>query len=280
MENTLVIYLSVITFFFAFLAVLAITFEWYLSSIRKLNLYSKEDFKMNIKIGVVAALLQACCKGWVLASWFYFYHLSVFQFETSIIVLLEIFILNEFVYYWYHRLSHRVPILWAVHVNHHSSPYFNFSTAARNAVFGVFFKNAFLCILPILGYHPLACLFVHVVCQLLTFFQHTQLKFNFGLLAWILNTPSHHKVHHGRNEAYKDKNFGQVLIIFDRMFGTFAEEKDEAIFGVDEDLNQESIWSVVFHKWIEMYHEFFGSNLHSGKYNNMTKSAIRAGSEK
>lgn len=129
----------------------------------------------------------------------------------------------EFCYYWFHRASHRVRWLWASHAVHHSATRFNLSAAIRLGWTGQL-TGTFVFFLPLalIGFHPLAIVTVLGLGLIYQFFLHTHLDISFGPLEWVLNTPRHHRVHHATNDDCLDRNYGAVLIIFDRMFGTFA----------------------------------------------------------
>lgn len=141
----------------------------------------------------------------------------------------------EVCYYWFHRASHRVRWLWATHAVHHSATHFNLSAAVRLGWTGTI-SGAFVFFLPLawVGFHPVAIAAVMGLGLLYQFFLHTAFPVSFGPLEWVLNTPAHHRVHHACNEPCLDKNYGNVLIVFDRLFGTFAEPpRNEALtFGL------------------------------------------------
>lgn len=144
---------------------------------------------------------------------------------------LALFIGTEFFYYWFHRASHRIRWLWATHAVHHSAEHFNLSAAVRLGWTGTL-SGAFVFFLPLalIGFHPVAIAAMIGTGLIYQFFLHTAINVRLGPLEWILNTPAHHRVHHASNEACLDKNYGSVLIIFDRLFGTFAEQpKDEPL---------------------------------------------------
>lgn len=135
-----------------------------------------------------------------------------------------LFVGVEFCYYWFHRASHRIRWLWATHSVHHSATRFNLSAAVRLGWTGQI-SGAFLFFLPLawIGFHPLAIGLVIALSLLYQFFLHTSFDVSFGPLEWVLNTPRHHRVHHASNDGCLDRNYGSVLIIWDRLFGTFAE---------------------------------------------------------
>ncbi|MBN9548265.1 MAG: sterol desaturase family protein, partial [Alphaproteobacteria bacterium] len=139
-----------------------------------------------------------------------------------------LFLATEFVYYWHHRASHRIRWMWATHAVHHSATRLNLTAAIRLGWTGNISGN-FLFFVPLawLGFHPVAIVAVLGVNLLYQFFIHTELAPRLGPLEWVLNTPAHHRVHHASNRACLDRNYGGVLIVFDRLFGTFAEAPDD-----------------------------------------------------
>ena len=158
-------------------------------------------------------------------------------------------------YYWFHRFSHENKFLWAVHVNHHSSEKLNFTTAARVPFFNLILHNLFWIPLLFAGFNPLMIFAVENINFLFAFIQHTQIIKKIPYLDFIFNTPSHHRVHHSANKEYLNKNYGSTLIIFDRIFGTFKEEKDDIIikYGISKNINTYNPLKVIFHEWINIF---------------------------
>lgn len=134
-----------------------------------------------------------------------------------------LFVAVEFCYYWFHRVSHRVRWFWATHAVHHSATRFNLSAAIRLGWTGQL-SGAFVFFLPLawIGFHPIVIVAMLGLGLLYQFFLHTSLDVRLGPLEWVLNTPTHHRVHHASNEGCLDRNYGSVLIVWDRLFGTFA----------------------------------------------------------
>jgi sterol desaturase/sphingolipid hydroxylase (fatty acid hydroxylase superfamily) len=152
------------------------------------------------------------------------YRHRLFDFDqTSALALLGLFLGSEFLYYWHHRASHRVRWLWATHSVHHSPTKLNLTAAIRLGWTGSI-SGSFLFFLPLawIGFHPLMIVGMLSVNLLYQFFIHTELSPRLGPLEWVLNTPGHHRVHHASNDKCLDKNYGGILIVFDRLFGTFA----------------------------------------------------------
>lgn len=137
----------------------------------------------------------------------------------------------DFCYYWVHRFAHEVAFMWAAHQVHHSSEYYNLSTALRQSLTQPF--TSWIFYMPLALVVPPSIFAVHIQLNLLyQFWIHTELIRDLGPLEWIFNTPKHHRVHHGRNLYCIDKNYGAILIVWDRLFGTFAEESEKVIYGL------------------------------------------------
>ncbi len=167
------------------------------------------------------------------------------------------FVLDDFAYYVFHRAAHQVRWFWASHVNHHSSQHYNLSTALRQTWTG-FFAISFIFRLPLvlIGFHPAMVLFVGAINLIYQFWIHTEV---IGRMPrWfeaVMNTPSHHRVHHGVNPRYLDCNYAGVFIIWDRMFGTFTREDDaEPVrYGIVKQLGGFNLLWGVFHEWIAIF---------------------------
>ncbi len=175
-------------------------------------------------------------------------------FAGAALVYALCFTLYDHQYYWFHRLSHEINVIWGSHVAHHSSEEYNLSVALRQGGFQGFFSFAFYIPLAVIGFHPI----VFFVCgQFVTLYQfwiHTRaIK---KLPAWfeaVFNTPSHHRVHHGRNPQYIDRNHAGTFIVWDKMYGTFEPEGEEVVYGITNPLGTwNPIWAQ-FHYWIEIY---------------------------
>lgn len=158
----------------------------------------------------------------------------------------------DFFYYWFHRASHRINMVWATHIVHHQSEDYNLAVALRQAWFQPQFSLWFYLPLALLGVDPLILVAASGVSLLYQFWIHTQLIDRLGPLEWVLNTPSHHRVHHGTNPQYLDKNYAAILIIWDRMFGTFEPEVETVRYGITNPLRSFNPWWANFHYWVEL----------------------------
>lgn len=159
-------------------------------------------------------------------------------------------VLEDFCFYWFHRSSHRLRFFWASHVTHHSSRQFNLSVALRQTWVPMT-AVVFWLPLPLVGFDPLMVMSAQFFSLALQLFLHTRLVGTLGPIGWIFNTPGHHAVHHGANDAYVDRNFGGVLILWDRLFGTFARARsdDPIRFGLREPVDSHNPIVLAFHEW-------------------------------
>ena len=163
------------------------------------------------------------------------------------------FIIHENAYFFGHWMGHRVGFFWAWHQPHHSSEELNVSTAARGFAFGDPLAVAFSLPAALLGVHPLVFLTVLTAKNIWGMFNHTRLVDKMGPLEHILATPANHRVHHGRNPAYIDKNYGQVTVLWDRLFGTFTPETEAPDFGLVEPMTSNNPVRIHFDGWMWLY---------------------------
>ena len=246
--------------FFILFILLSIIIEAIYSSNKGKNLYDLKDTWTSIFLGVLGVITRISLKGLNLILWFFLYNLSPFKIETSAFSILILFLLNELIYYWFHRVSHEIPFFWATHVNHHSSMKMNFSVATRTPFLNAFYHILFWIPLPLMGFNPIDILIVETLSFFFAFIQHTTVIPKLGILEWVFNTPSHHRVHHASNARYIDKNYGNVLIIYDRLFRTFEKEDEEPIYGLTINPTNRSVFNMIFHEWISLYRSVFRKN--------------------
>jgi sterol desaturase/sphingolipid hydroxylase (fatty acid hydroxylase superfamily) len=192
--------------------------------------------------------------------WLFGWHLL--DIEMGLVSFLVLLVLQDFCYYWFHRASHRIRWMWAAHVAHHSSENMNFSTAFRQSLmYPIAGMWLFWVPLVIIGFEPKWVVFAVLLNLGLQFFVHTQWVRSLGWLELVFNTPSHHRVHHGRNPQYIDKNYAGVLIIWDKLFGTFEPEVETVRYGVTKPVESFNPLVVTFKAWQEMFDELRNRNL-------------------
>jgi sterol desaturase/sphingolipid hydroxylase (fatty acid hydroxylase superfamily) len=218
--------------------------------------YDLGAFSGTLGVAIGFGLSKALTGGMVGAALMGFHALAPVQFAIDDWRAWVIgFFALEFCYYWQHRFMHTVRWYWASHSVHHSPQEFTLPAALRlswtSAISGSWI---FYIPMALIGIHPLVIGTLMVLNLQYQYFLHTELVGKLGPLEWVFNTPSHHRVHHGSNPAYLDKNFGGVLIVFDRMFGSFAEEReDEPVrYGLTKPVTSNNPFVIVFHEWARM----------------------------
>ena len=223
--------------------------ELWVAKRKGLTLYRLNDTVSNIGTGVMDVCLSAVFKIGLLGIYYYLNrHFALIQFPRNgaygWLPWVLAFVGADFIYYWWHRYSHEINILWAGHAVHHQSQEYNLSVSLRQSWFTNFSAGIFYLPLALLGI-PLP-IFVAMKSFMIIyqFWIHTRLIDKLGPVEWIFNTPSHHRVHHGINPIYIDKNYAGTFIIWDRLFGTFIEESEEPVYGTVKPLASfNSIWA-------------------------------------
>jgi sterol desaturase/sphingolipid hydroxylase (fatty acid hydroxylase superfamily) len=252
------------------IAIAMILIEIFLSSLSHRHVYSWRESLTSIGIAIghrlSNAVFMAIPTGMLFLAWQHRLFTIPSDRPWSILLL---FIGIEFFYYWLHRTSHKVRWLWATHAVHHSVKHFNLSGAYRLGWTGWLSGNV-LFFMPLcwLGFHPIAVTIGLYLNLLYQFWIHTELIPKLGAFEWILNTPSHHRVHHASNREYIDRNYGGVLIIFDRLFGTFAEEKSNRllIYGLTHPLRSHNPFKIAFYEWEKLFKDLLSAKTWRDRY--------------
>ena len=178
------------------------------------------------------------------------------------VAFVVLFLGLEFCYYWYHRAAHRIRFFWATHVVHHSPNQLTLSTAFRLGWTGKLTGTAlFFTPLVWLGFEPKVVLTALSLNLLYQFWVHTTWIPKLGVLEYVLNTPSAHRVHHASNLEYLDANYGGVLIVFDRLFGTYVAERDDTpcVYGLVKPMRSRNLLTVEFQSWRDLWHDLRGA---------------------
>ncbi|MFT3856257.1 MAG: sterol desaturase family protein [Aquabacterium sp.] len=218
---------ELITIIGAFAGLLALVLEFW--HYRGQSVFHGIDAWVNVLLGAVAMAVEATMYGLFAAAIVTWCHEQrVATIPSNVWTVLLLLVLGDLCIYVNHRLNHRVRFFWATHALHHSSEYMNLTTAMRRSALTLFVGASWVTYLPLvlIGFDPGWMMFVMAVNLIYQYFLHTQwVPRLHPLIEFIFNTPSHHRVHHARNAGYIDRNYGGILIIFDRMFGTFAQEE-------------------------------------------------------
>ena len=234
---------------------LLIGIEFIVGYLRKERLYRFHDALTNINLGIGSQVVGIMTKGLLFLGYLYLYENRIYTFENTWWTWVILFVGVDFFYYWFHRASHQINALWAAHIVHHQSEDYNLSVALRQSWFQGWFSWAFYLPLAVIGFDPVMFAVMVSLNTLYQFWIHTTTIKTMGPLEWIINTPSHHRVHHGTNPKYIDKNHAGSLIIWDRMFGTFQKEEEEVVYGITSPLNSwNPIWANL-HYWEDLWEQ-------------------------
>ena len=239
------------------LYLIVIGVEMLLSHLHLKKYYTIRDTMMNVYLclvnGGIDLLFRAVYV--VILLWFFNYHFVDLSFNPVLYWSL-LFILEDLIFYIEHRVDHYCRFFWAVHVTHHSSEEFNLTTGFRSSVLQPLYRFVYFVPLAFLGFRPIDIVFMYSLTQIYGILVHTQ--YINKMPRWfeaIFVSPSHHRVHHASNIRYLDKNMGMVLIIWDRLFGTFQEElkSDPIKYGLTKPLdNPNHPAKIIFHEWLNL----------------------------
>ena len=222
--------------------------------------YERKDTFASLAMGIGNVIISAFTTLGAVAlwSWGYEHRLASLGQVAAWWSWALLFFAEDFCYYWFHRTHHGVRFLWAAHVNHHTSQYFNLSTALRQPWFTPITGPVFWLPLALLGYPPYMILTAEALSLIYQFWIHTEVVRRLPRpLEWLLNTPSHHRVHHGKNVRYLDRNHGGVLILYDRLFRTFAaeDEREPVRYGITHDLMTFNPLRIAVHEFASIAHD-------------------------
>lgn len=237
------------------LYLLVIGLEILLSNMRQQPSYTFKGTVQNIYLmllnGGLDLLFRSIYIG-VFLTFFYEHRLG--EMQVGWLYWLLLLLAEDFMYYWLHRVDHQCRLFWATHVTHHSSEQFNLTVGFRSSVMEPLYRFVYFIPIAALGFKPLDIALVYSATQIWGILVHTEKIHKMGWLEYILVTPSHHRVHHASNPKYLDKNMGMLLIIWDKLFGTFQpelpeEEYQPVKYGLTKSLEVQTPVHVVFHEW-------------------------------
>ncbi len=229
---------------------------WLQGRLRKLDI--KESLSsLGAIIGY--SLGEVVVRALLLGSLFWIYAYIPWKIATNVWIVAGAVILSDFLYYWQHRLGHEMRLFWLAHSVHHSSPVYNSSINFRLSIFDPVLAIPFILPLVLVGFHPVVVLFGQVFLLAYQSWIHTELIGRLPVLDWLLNTPSNHRVHHGADDLYLDKNYGGVFMIWDHMFGTYQKEQFSPEYGLTVPINSQNPIRVWFSEFPSLMRDLSGS---------------------
>lgn len=235
--------------------IITIIIEIIADAYEKANAYHAKDSITSLSMGLGSVILGIFGKVLTLSAFFLVYE-NVRLFTVPFVwwAWLLILVIEDFIYYCYHRASHESRFFWASHITHHSSQKYNLSTALRQTWPGAFTSFVFWLPLAFLGFHPVMILAQMSISLIYQYWIHTE--FIDKMPKWfeaIFNTPSHHRVHHATNPQYLDRNHAGIFIIWDKWFGTFIPETEKPVYGLVKNISSFNPLYVAFHEWVALF---------------------------
>jgi sterol desaturase/sphingolipid hydroxylase (fatty acid hydroxylase superfamily) len=216
----------------------------------------KKDMIINFLIGVCLLLVGLFEKGLAFGFFSLVYRFAIFTPGYSWWLWIVGFLGCELSFYLSHRIGHTTRLFWAVHVTHHSSQYFNLTVAGRVNFIFLLYRSLFWAPLCFFGIPPEMILLIESITAIPTFLIHTEKVGKLGVLDWIFNTPSNHRVHHASNPEYLDKNFGGVLMIYDHLFGTYIKETAAPVYGLTHNIDTHNPGKLLLDEFAKVAREF------------------------
>jgi len=242
--------------------VLLLSIEAWFSYKEQKKLYETKDTFTSLGLGIGNVITGFFTKALIFGLFTFLYNHRLFTLDAGVwwywVVL---FFADDFSYYWFHRISHHVNYFWASHVVHHSSQHYNLAAALRqtwtgNAT-GAFLFWAWM---PLVGFHPIWILFMQQISLIYQFWIHTETVNKLPApVEFIFNTPAHHRVHHGSDLKYLDKNHAGILIIWDRLFGSFQREEERPVYGLTKNIESYNPALIAFKTWGELFKKAYAS---------------------
>lgn len=232
--------------------------EMYFSYVHDRKQYRGRDTFTNVYLMASAFVINVLTKtGTFMLLQYVYLHYRLFQISNTLIYWIVLILAQDFLYWFLHYTGHYVRFFWAMHVTHHSSEHFNLTTGFRSTVFEPLYRVFFYLPLALMGFNAVDILFAYLVTQIYGNLVHTQVIGKLHpVFEYIFVTPSHHRVHHASNLRYLDKNMGMVLILWDRIFGTFqaeVPEKEDIKYGLTKQPDDIGPVNIIFHEFIALY---------------------------
>lgn len=232
----------------------ALVLESAVAKRKNLTIYRLSDSITNLSCGMLERVFDFFLSGLIL----YGFHIirenyAPYQIPTTVGTWLIALVFFDFLAYWFHRFSHEINFLWAAHIVHHQSEELNITTVFRASFVAVIFRAFFFVWMAVVGFDVFTIATCTLALGAFQLFTHSRVIGKLGIFEWFLTTPSHHRVHHARNEEYMDHNYSHIFIIWDRMFGTFVEEKEEPLYGITTGFESADAYNATFSYWRNLF---------------------------
>lgn len=227
-----------------------VVLENFVAKKKQLKLYTLSDSITNLSCGLLERVFDIFFSVLALYVFNYIYfNIAPFQIELSVITWIIGLFVTDFIAYWFHRLSHEINFLWAAHIVHHQSEELNLTTVFRVSFLAVIYRACFFVWMALAGFDVFTIVTTSAFLGFYQLFTHSRVIGKLGFLEKFLTTPSHHRVHHARNEKYMDRNYAHIFIFWDRLFGSFKEEEEEPDYGITSGFERANPFRATFSYW-------------------------------
>lgn len=234
---------------------IVIGIEMYFSHAYKHKRYTGIGTFENLYMTAANMGLDILMRGVNLFLLSYFFTYAFFSFQNQVVYWVVLIFVEDLMFYLLHLVDHYCRFFWAVHVTHHNSEEFNLTVGFRSSVLQPMYRTFYFIPLSLMGFHPMDIYFVYSIAQIYGILIHTQYIGKLGLMEHIFATPSNHRVHHGSNVRYLDRNMGMVFIIWDKLFRTYTKETENVKYGLTENIHSHNPGTVIFHEWKNIWND-------------------------
>ena len=232
----------------------ALVLESAVAKKKKLKIYRLSDSVANLSCGMMERVFDFFLSVLILFGFHFIWaNYAPYQIPTNIGTWLIALVVFDCIAYWFHRLSHEINFLWAAHIVHHQSEELNLTTVFRASFFAVIFRAFFFVWMALAGFDAFTIATCTITLGVFQLFTHSRVIGKLGFVEWFLTTPSHHRVHHARNDKYMDHNYSHIFIIWDRMFGTFIVEDEEPDYGITTGFESANAYNAAFAYWRNLF---------------------------
>jgi sterol desaturase/sphingolipid hydroxylase (fatty acid hydroxylase superfamily) len=240
--------------FLALFIISLIVIELTLAKKKNVKIYNFSDSFTNFFCGMLERVFDVFFSVLALYCFHHIYeNYAIFNLSSSISTWILGLFVTDFIAYWFHRWSHQVNFLWAAHIVHHQSEELNITTVFRVSFFAVVFRACFFVWMAFAGFDVFTIVTTSLFLGIYQLFTHSRVIGNLGIIEYFMTTPSHHRVHHARNEKYMDKNYAHIFIFWDRIFGTFMQEEEEPNYGITSGFDSANAYNATFSYWKNLF---------------------------
>lgn len=245
----IIVWAAPVMFFFVLL-------EWFIAYRQNKKIYNKQESFGSICVGVGNVLINLAIKLAMFTFVIWIYNLVPWRMSLNWWTFVPCYLIFDLCSYWSHRISHQQRFWWATHVVHHSAEYYNLTVSFRLS-WVQHLKLIFFLPVALLGFHPIIFFVVNQVAVLFQFWVHTEyIPKLHPWIEWTIATPSNHRVHHGSQEKYINKNYGATFIFWDRIFGTYQKEEEQVTYGITTNIsNKANPLTINFHEYVDMWND-------------------------